>query len=58
MPGFMKTDTITQQYNYNTTYKGPDRKGQILVKYVLKNQRKSTVTWLSSTTVLEKKKLI
>ena len=55
MPGFMKTDTITQQYNYNTTYKGADHKGQILVKYVLKNQRKSTVTWLSSTTVLEKK---
>lgn len=48
----MKTDTITQEYNYNTTYKGADRKGQILVKYVLKNQRKSTVTWLSSTTVL------
>lgn len=55
MPGFMKTDTITQQYNYNTTYKAADHKGQILVKYVLKNQRKSTVTWLSSTTVLEKK---
>ena len=28
MPGFMKTDTITQQYNYNTTYKGADHKGQ------------------------------
>lgn len=27
MPGFMKTDTITQQYNYNTTYKGADHKG-------------------------------
>ena len=32
----MKTDTITQQHNYNTTYKGADRKGQILVKYVFK----------------------
>ena len=36
MPGFMKTDTITQQYNYNTTYKGADHKGQIFVKYVFK----------------------
>lgn len=36
MPGFMKTDTITQQYNYNTTYKGADHKGQILVNYVFK----------------------
>ena len=27
MPGFMKKDTITQQYNYNTTFKGADHKG-------------------------------